>query len=60
MESVTAGDVIGLVFIFTGLVVSIIGVAQAIKSKFYSLGGMLLCIIAVPIVCIGTLITQLL
>lgn len=56
----TIGDVAGLIIIFGGLVVSVIGVIQAIKSKFYGLDGMILCIVAVLIVNVGWIITKLL
>lgn len=54
----TTGDIVGLTVILGGVAVSIIGIVQAIKSRFYSLSAPMFCIVAVLIVNIGRFITK--
>lgn len=60
VREMTSGDVAGLMIIFGGMTVSVIGVIQAIKSRFHSLDAVILCVLAVLIVNIGMLISKVL
>lgn len=60
LKMITIGDIVGLIFICSGMVMGIIGVIRAIRSEFNDLNSIIFCAVGYSMSRIGTLIAALL